>query len=146
MEDFVGTEIGGCQIEALIGKGGMGAVYKGIQLSLKRPVAVKILSDAVKDNEQYISRFMREAQIIARVNHPNIIQIYDTGRKDDTYYILMEYVQGCSLSAVLKEEGSQSLDRAMDICIQAVKGLKAAWDNEVIHRSQAMYCNHHGRR
>ena len=74
MNDLIGSTIGGCTIESLLGQGGMGAVYKGAQESLQRPVALKVLPDHLEANDEFIQRFMREAMIVAKINHPNIIQ------------------------------------------------------------------------
>ncbi|MFH1709229.1 MAG: protein kinase [Planctomycetota bacterium] len=134
MEELIGTTIGGCRIDALIGKGGMGAVYRGTQMSLKRPVAIKIMASSLQEKHQYIERFLREAQIVARLNHPNIIHIYDTGQKDGTYYIIMEFVEGRSLTALIKEQGALKPAAALDIAAQIVQGLAAAWQAQIVHR------------
>jgi len=134
VKDLIGTEIGGCLIEELLGKGGMGAVYRGTQQSLNRSVAIKILAEHLGADDAYIQRFMREAHIIAKINHPNITHIYDTGQSEDMYYIAMEFVEGLSLSQAIKRNGPISPDETVDIMLQCAQGLKAAWEHMIIHR------------
>ncbi|MHC5040305.1 MAG: protein kinase domain-containing protein, partial [Planctomycetota bacterium] len=135
MEDFIGKEIGGCKIESKLGQGGMGAVYKGTQLSLGREVAVKVISEAYMANEQAVARFEREARSVAQLNHANIVQVYDLGRTEEgQYYISMEFIDGRSLSEILKTEGALPERQCLTMIRQAAKGLQVAAEKNIIHR------------
>ena len=135
MEDFIGQEIGGCKIEKKLGQGGMGAVYQGTQVSLGREVAVKVIAEAYMTNEQAVARFEREARSVAVLNHPNIVQVYDLGRTESgQYYIVMEFVDGKSISDILKTTGAFPERESMTMIRQAAKGLEAAAEKQIIHR------------
>jgi len=96
--DLTGRNLGGdFRVERLLGRGGMGEVYLGRQLSLNRPVALKVLRRDLATNPTYLSRFEVEATAVARLNHPNIVQVYTLGRHEDLRFIAMEYVQGITL-------------------------------------------------
>ena len=117
-----------------IGEGGMAHVYRGIQDSLRRPVAIKLLlSDLIFDAEAR-HRFEREAYIIARLNHPNIIHVIDRGfSADDMPYFVMEYIEGIDLSTAAKIRDIPHADK-IDIIIQVLKAIAYAHQNNVIHR------------
>jgi|GEM_PF-1202922 len=129
-----GRQIGGCRIERLIGRGGMGAVYEAVQLSLERQVALKILPENVSEDEIYTARFEREARSIAALNHPNIVQVYDMGKDEASglYYIVMEYVEGGSLAGNVKVPLGEK--DALRYAAQAAEGLGAAHGQGIIHR------------
>ncbi|MHC4599847.1 MAG: serine/threonine protein kinase, partial [Planctomycetota bacterium] len=135
MEDFIGKDVGGCKVEKKLGQGGMGAVYQGTQLSLGREVAIKVISEAYMTNEQAVARFEREARSVAQLNHPNIVQVYDLGRTSEgQYYIIMEFVEGRSLSEFLKTKGAFPERECLTMIRQAAKGLQAAAEKQIIHR------------
>ncbi|HRQ89345.1 MAG TPA: protein kinase, partial [Bacteroidia bacterium] len=93
-------------ISHLIGRGGMGAVYQGVQLSLRREVAVKLLPPELGASPEFEARFRREAMAMARLNHPNIVQIHDYGQTaEGHHYIVMEYVDGTNLRHIIREGG-----------------------------------------
>lgn len=117
-----------------IGSGGMATVYKAIQTSLDRPVAIKVLSRVLADQEDDLERFQRESLIIARLTHPNIIHIIDRGvTPEGMPYFVMEYVEGSDLAKIIKEE-KLDLNRKLDLIIQVCKALSYAHKNGVIHR------------
>src|SRR5262245_9470326 len=89
-----GTRIGPYEVEALIGEGGMGKVYRSTDTNLKRPVAIKVLPESVATDAERLARFQREAEVLARLNHPNIAQIHGLERSDDTTALVMELVEG----------------------------------------------------
>src|SRR6266542_971269 len=98
IEDIeIGECIGGCLIVRLIGRGGMGAVYEGQQVSLERRVAVKVIKPS-KMTDAVRSRFIQEARLAAKLNHPNIVQIFDVGREGRIHFIIMEYVEGLTFN------------------------------------------------
>ncbi|MBU0755120.1 MAG: protein kinase [Planctomycetes bacterium] len=111
----------------------MGQVYAGEDLHLRRPVAIKVLSHQLLDKKDFVARFEREARAIARLNNPNIVQIYFTGTHNGMPYYAMELVPGGSLDVF---KGEKSLDdaRAVELLLDAARGLKAAADEGVIHR------------
>jgi hypothetical protein len=133
--EFGGKEIGGCRIERVLGKGAMGSVYLARQISLDRPVALKVLSPGAGDNEQYIARFEREARTVARLTHPNIVQVFNMGRDEDgRYYIIMELVEGEALGTRVKDGGRLDEHEALGLILGAAAGLAEAHKAGVIHR------------
>ncbi len=127
-------QIPGYHILEKIGEGGMATVYKGVQFSLKRPVAIKVLQKKMVEQSSVLDRFKRESLIIARLNHPNIIHIIDRGiTSEGMPYFIMEYVEGMDLSAAVNT-GSPGLNRKLDIITQICKALSYAHKNGVIHR------------
>lgn len=99
-----GTVLGDFVVEKRIGRGGMGIVYLGRQLSLDRPVAIKALKQSIATNESLIYRFTKEAKTAAQIIHNNIVQIYYVGKERDTFFIAMEYVDGNSVRELINEE------------------------------------------
>lgn len=126
LDDFV--------IQKTIGRGGMGTVYLGQQISLERPVAIKVLKPEAASLERFIKRFSSEAKIAAQINHHNVIQIYFVGRKKDIFFIAMEYVQGKSVRQMINEKGPFSERSALEIILQASQGLQKAHQMNILHR------------
>ncbi len=133
-DPLIGKVFAGCQITRKIGEGGMGAVYLAEQGSLERHVVLKILHADLVRRDEFVRRFLREARSAAQLQHPAIVQVYDRGEVDGTYYILMEYVEGVSLSALIKSQGKLSVVESVDIVLQAAKGLAAAHRSGIVHR------------
>ena len=129
-----GTNLAHYEVRGLIGEGAMGTVYRAHDTSLDRTVAIKVLRPEIADEGQTIQRFNREARAAARVNHPNLTHIYFVGPEEDLHYFAMEYVPGPTLSEHLEKHGPLDVDDAIDILVQAAKGLQAAHEAEVIHR------------
>jgi len=129
----VGTQLGSHEIIALVGKGGMGEVYRARDLKLNREVAIKILPEEFSGDADRVNRFQREAQVLASLNHPNIAQIY--GLEDSTAQtcIVMELVEGETLAERLRR-GRIPLDEALPIAKQIAEALAAAHEKGVIHR------------
>jgi serine/threonine protein kinase len=122
------------RVERVLGQGGMGQVYLAEQVSLKRPIALKVLRGMYDQDEQFIARFQREAEQAARLNHPHIVTIYDFGPLDGGgFFIAMEYVSGPTLGELLKNE-RVSVPRALQLGIQIAEGLQAAHHAGIIHR------------
>jgi predicted Ser/Thr protein kinase len=130
----IGSRLGGFQIESELGRGGMGVVYKAHELSLNRKVAIKVLSQRLGADEEFIQRFKREAQIIAAMNHPNIVNILTYGEEKGYHYFAMEYVRGRDLSEIMKEKGVMSLHEALTITEQVASALGEAASRGVVHR------------
>lgn len=120
-------------IEAKIGEGGMGAVYKAQDQMLKVPVALKIMTGIVND-VRTLERFKREVILARRVAHPNVCRIYDFGESDNTNYVSMQFVEGRSLAEILKKEGTMPPDRGVEIIKQLLRALEEAHRVGVIHR------------
>jgi DNA-binding NtrC family response regulator len=134
-DPLVGTILGGCRIIGRIGMGGMGVVYRAEQLRLNRPVAVKVMrSTVVGEDPVCAARFMEEARIAARLEHPNAVQVYDVGQQDGRHYIIMQLVAGESVRALLRRKGKLSPQETLEILCQAARGLAAAHKRGMIHR------------
>src|SRR5580704_8646374 len=134
--DLIGHEIAGrIRIFSKLGEGGMGAVYRGEQLSLKRTVAVKVLRPELSANQQLQRRFEAEAQAIAMLQHPNIVQVFDFGQDSDgSLFIAMELIDGQSLRAVLAAEGPLHPVRAFHLGLQISASLVEAHSHNIVHR------------
>src|SRR5256714_2334971 len=121
------------QDPVMLGSGGMGAVYRALDPSLDRYVAIKVLTDR---DPRYVERFRREAQVLARIVHPSIIQIYEiVGSDEDTAdpYIVMEYFEGRPLDALLRQ-GPLAPAQVVSVVRQCAEGLRKAHANHIIHR------------
>ncbi len=116
-----------------IGQGGMAVVYKGVQASLNRQVAIKVLPEHFAQAPEMVSRFDREASVAAQLKHPSIVQVIDRGKEGSTLYIVMEYVEGESLDKVI-ERGPLSLEDTIDYCVQICEALQYAHEKGVVHR------------
>lgn len=121
------------QILESIGNGGMAEVYLAFDTYLKREVAVKILRAQYTDDDGFVSRFRQEAQSAARLIHPNIVNVYDVGRDEDFYYIIMEYVKGRTLKELISEDGSLDPMSAVIIAHGIASALKHAHSRGIIH-------------
>ncbi|MBI3527501.1 MAG: protein kinase [Betaproteobacteria bacterium] len=126
------AQFGDYELVEKIGEGGMAMVYKGVQGSLGRPVAIKVLSRTLTDDPEVVESFNRESLIIARLNHPNIIHVIDRGIADAVPYFVMEFVEGTHLGRVIAE-GRYDFHQKVDVIIQMCKALAYAHKNGVIH-------------
>jgi len=117
-----------------LGSGGMSNVYQATDLILERTVAVKILAEHLSDDERFVARFRREALSVAKLIHPNIVQVYDTGVDESRHFIVMEYVDGRSGAQILQRQGPVGPELATEAGIQACAGLDYAHRRGIIHR------------
>ena len=117
-----------------VGEGGMSFVYKARCRKLNRFVAVKILKDEFKNNEEIVRRFKKEATAIANLSNPNVVNVLDVGTQDDINYIVMEYVEGKTLKDIIKEKGALPYEIAISIGIKVAKALECAHKSGIIHR------------
>ncbi|HLR34234.1 MAG TPA: Stk1 family PASTA domain-containing Ser/Thr kinase [Tissierellales bacterium] len=136
---MIGKVLGGrYEIKEKVGGGGMGIVYKARCRLLNRFVAVKVLREEFVSDEQFIKNFRKESQAAASLSHPNIVGIYDVGvekgEEHDIHYIVMEYVDGKTLSEVIKEKGRLSPKETIDYSLQIAEALEHAHKNQIIHR------------
>lgn len=122
------------RLDKELGRGGMGVVYKAHDTQLDRPVALKFIGDLVDSSEEFRQRFIREAQAAARINHPNIVSIYDISASQGKAYIAMEFVDGGSLARLSAKEGKLDPRRAVALSGQACAALAAIHEAGVIHR------------
>ena len=133
--DPIGIDQGFRNYELLeeIGEGGMGMVYRARQSGLERIVALKVLLPNLSRKEKFVERFMREARNAARLDHPNIVTIYEVGNEKGSYFFSMKYVEGRDLSAILKG-GPMPLSNAISIIDQVARGLDHAHKKDIVHR------------
>jgi serine/threonine protein kinase len=132
---MIGKRLGGrYEVEQRIGGGGMAIVYKAHDNLLNRTVALKILRSQFGHDDDFISRFRREAQAAASLSHPNVVNVYDVGQEEDIQYIVMEYVEGSTLKELITSSGVLKLDQAVDIAVQICDALEHAHHNHIIHR------------
>jgi len=131
---LTGEQFAGFTIVGLIGRGGMGEVYRAHQTGLNRDVAIKILAPGLEDEGQFRARFEREGRTLASLNHPNIVKVFDAGEYKGTFYIAMEFIEGESLARTLAHERTLTLDRALPILRGVASALDHAHLDGVIHR------------
>jgi serine/threonine-protein kinase len=130
-----GTVLGGrYELIEIIGEGGMSTVYKARDRVLDRIVAVKILKDEFSRDKNFVEKFKTEALSAARISHPNIVNIYDVGQEKDTYYIVMELVDGKTLKDLIRSQAPLSIEKAVDIAIMVCDGVHHAHEKGIIHR------------
>jgi eukaryotic-like serine/threonine-protein kinase len=132
--DLTGATLGDFQVERLLGRGGMGEVYLATQVSLNRPVALKVLRPDVLAKEGYRKRFESEAIAVAKLNHPNILHVYTLGQIEQVHYIAMEYVEGTNLREYVAKRGALELPAALSIMKQSAQAIGAAGEAGIIHR------------
>jgi serine/threonine protein kinase len=130
-----GTRLNGrYEVREQLGKGGMGVVWRGRDVLLNRPVAIKVMKDADPDQESY-ARFIREAQVGARLQHAGIVAVHDIGRAGDDIFIVMELLTGTDLDELLRRvRNGLPVDQVVDLMAQAAEALAVAHDNGVVHR------------
>lgn len=131
---MIGRKISNYRIIEELGKGAMGTVYKAEQISLIRMVAIKVLPERLAHDPVFVQRFLNEARAIAGLSHPNIVQIYDVGQDENTYYYVMELVAGTSLEELVSKSGAFPLQRACNIVARVAKALGYMHEQGIIHR------------
>ncbi len=121
-------------IQALIGRGGMGAVYRCEQVHLRKTMAIKLLHENLISKKQLIARFTREARAISRLSSPHTVMVYDFGRYSELFYLVMELIEGEALDSLLDREGPLPADRAVRILLQMCDSLAEAHRHGIVHR------------
>src|SRR6516162_9553998 len=129
----VGTRLAYLEVTALLGKGGMGEVYRARDLKLKREVAIKILPDEFARDADRVNRFQREAEVLASLSHPNIAGIYDLQHVGNAQFLVMELVEGETLADRIAR-GPIPVEEALDIAKHISEALEAAHEKGIIHR------------
>ncbi len=131
---LVGKQLGKYQIQAVLGKGGMGMVYAGYDPLLDRKVAIKVLAPHLVWEEGFVERFLREARAAARIKHPNIVTVYDVGQEEEQFYFVMEYLEGQTLADHIRQRGALPPDEALSILRPLADALDYAHQRELVHR------------
>ena len=129
-----GTTFAGYQIESVVGRGGMGVVYRATDLSLERPVALKLIAPELAEDEQFRRRFLKEPKLAAALDHPNVVPIYEAGEREGQLYLAMRFVEGSDMRTLLRRDGGLSHDRALVILAQVASALDAAHRRGLVHR------------
>ena len=130
----VGTQIAGYRLEELVGRGGMGVVYRAHDVALERSVALKLLSPHLAEDRDFRERFLVESRLAAALEHPNVVPIHDAGEADGQLYLAMRYVEGTDLKRLLQKDGLLEPARAIAICAQVAEALDAAHARGLVHR------------
>jgi predicted ATPase len=130
----IGSELLGYRVEAVLGRGGMGVVYRAHDLRLDRKVALKLLASDLADDERFRERFLRESKLAASLDHPHIVPIYAAGEIGGQLYIAMRYVEGSDIKALLTKEGTLAPARTLALLDQVADALDAAHERGLIHR------------
>jgi serine/threonine-protein kinase len=131
---FLGREIAGYQIEELIGRGGMGIVYRAEHRRLGRRVAFKVIAPEITNDPRFRERFLRESRTAGSLDHPNVVPIYDAGEADGVLYMAMRLVEGTDLGTLIEREGRLDPARTASIIVQVAAALDAAHEAGLIHR------------
>jgi serine/threonine protein kinase len=129
-----GTTFAGYRVHSLIGRGGMGVVYLATDLSLERPVALKLIAPELAEDEHFRSRFLREPRLAASLDHPNVIPIYEAGERDGRLYLAMRYVEGSDLKTLVERDGKLSSDGALRVLAQVAGAPDSAHRRGLVHR------------
>lgn len=135
-DPLIGAVISECEVEAKVGEGGFGAVYRAFDRNLQRHVALKVMLQSLTSNLEFVQKFIREAVTAAQLNHPNIVAIHKVGRDEDrnVHFLIMEFLEGKTLSEVIDEKGALGLDETISIILQCADALAVAHDKKIVHR------------
>jgi streptogramin lyase len=133
-ENRVGTKLGEYHLESVLGRGGMSIVYRADDLRLRRKVALKLLAPELGEDDKFRERFLRESQLAASLDHPNVVPIYEAGELEGLLYIAMRYVPGTDLRDLLRRDGSLEPECALAIVSQVAAALDAAHERGLVHR------------
>jgi serine/threonine-protein kinase len=130
----IGTVVGNYKVVEKIGEGGMGAVYKGVDLMLEREVAIKVLKPELASQPQVVERFRSEAVTLAKLNHPNIATLYNFFRQGDNFFMVLEFVKGTPLERIIEARGVMTCEQAIPLFCQMLEGIDHAHSFGIIHR------------
>jgi DNA-binding beta-propeller fold protein YncE len=130
----LGTQLAGYRIDGVVGRGGMGVVYRATELALDRPVALKLIAPELAHDRSFRERFLRESRLAASLDHPGILPVYRAGEAGGDLYLATRYVDGTDLRAILAEEGALPPERALALVGQVAEALDAAHRRGLVHR------------
>jgi DNA-binding beta-propeller fold protein YncE/predicted Ser/Thr protein kinase len=133
-EPSIGSTLAGYRIDSLIARGGMGVVYRATQLALERPVALKVIARQLADDEKFRRRFLSESRLAARLDHPNVVPVYDAREEDGELIVAMRLVEGGDLRKLIDREGPLEPERAVHLLGQVAEALDAAHAAGIVHR------------
>jgi serine/threonine-protein kinase len=131
---MIGTVVGNYKITDKIGEGGMGAVFKGVDLMLEREVAIKVLRPEFSSQPQIVERFRSEAVTLAKLNHPNVATLHSFFRQGDNFFMVMEFVRGETLDSIIRRSGAMACDNALALFGQGLDGIGHAHSMGIVHR------------
>ncbi len=131
---MIGQIVGNYKIEEKLGEGGMGAVYRGIDMGLEREVAIKALRPELASQPQVVERFRSEAVTLAKLNHPNVATLYSFFRQGDQFYMVLEFVRGVTLDHVIQRRGALPVEQAVPIFCKVLEGIDHAHEFGIVHR------------
>jgi serine/threonine protein kinase len=135
MRTLVGTQLNGrYRLDAQVGAGGMSTVYRAFDVTLERPVAIKLLHREIAADSDQIERFRREARAVAQLSHPHIVTVIDAGEDDGRPYIVFEYVEGETLKHRIRRLGRLPVAEAVAYAVEIVRALAAAHQRGIVHR------------
>jgi ABC-type branched-subunit amino acid transport system substrate-binding protein/DNA-binding beta-propeller fold protein YncE len=129
-----GSTFAGYRVEAPLGRGGMGVLYRATDLSLQRPVALKLIAPELAEDERFRSRFLKEPRLAAALDHPHVVPVYEAGEYDGQLFLAMRYVEGSDLKSLLEREGRLAPERALGVLAQVADALDAAHRRGLVHR------------
>jgi serine/threonine-protein kinase len=134
LDPRLGSVLAGYRIESVLGRGGMGVVYLAEQLRLKRKVALKLVAPELAGDERFKERLLRESELAASIDHPNVLPIYDAAEADGVLYVAMRYVEGTDLKRLLEQEGPLEPARVIGLLAQVAEALDVAHEHGLVHR------------
>jgi serine/threonine-protein kinase len=133
-DPLIGMTLGGCRIQALLGRGGMGTVYRAHHIALDKPVALKVLAGHLESDAEFVERFQREARAAAKVEHPNVIQVLNVAEEKSQHFIILQFIDGENLEQLQERSGKLDLQTATRIAHAAASGLEALHAQAIVHR------------
>lgn len=133
-DPLIGMTLGGCRIQALLGRGGMGTVYRAHHIALDKPVALKVLAGHLESDLEFVERFQREARAAAQVEHPNVIQVLNVAEEKSQHFIILQFIDGENLEQMLERSGKLDLQTATRIARDAAAGLEGLHAKSIVHR------------
>ena len=133
-DPLIGMTLGGCRIQALLGRGGMGTVYRAHHIALDKPVALKVLAGHLEADAEFVERFQREARAAAKVEHPNVIQVLNVAEEKSQHFIILQFIDGENLEQLQERNGKLDLKTATRIAHAAASGLEALHAQAIVHR------------
>jgi YVTN family beta-propeller protein len=134
IDERTGTRLGGYELGEVLGRGGMGVVYRATHVHLGRDVALKLLAPDLGEHPDFRERFLRESRLAASLDHPNVVSVYDAGDFDGTLYIAMQFIEGTDLAEFLRQRGPLEPQKAVTMLGQVAAALDAAHERGLIHR------------